>query len=77
MEGIREIMNISKKGSNNIDCIQIGKNTITNSSDIANEFNRYFTSIAKQIEEKLIRERTLSMKEGGPEGFTNFFKKIS
>ena len=55
--GIREMINISKKGSNNINCIQIGKNTITNSSVIANEFNTHFTSVAKQIEEKLIKPK--------------------
>ena len=47
-EGIREIINISKKGSNNINCIQIGKNTITNS---------YFNSVAKQKQEKLIKPK--------------------
>ena len=52
-EEIVKIINISKKLSDNINCIQIGKNAITNSSDIANEFNSYFTSVAKQIEEKL------------------------
>ena len=41
-EGIREIVNISKKGSNNINCIQIGKTTISNSSDAANEFKLTF-----------------------------------
>ena len=56
-EGIREIMNISKKRSNNINSIQIGKSTITNSSDIANEFNRHFASVAKQIEAKLINAK--------------------
>ena len=55
-EGIREIINISKIGLNNINCIQTGKTTISNSSDIANEFNRYFTSVAKQIEEKLLND---------------------
>ena len=54
-EGISEMINISKKGSNNISCIQIGVNAITNSSDIANEFNRHFTSVPMQIEEKLIK----------------------
>ena len=44
LEGIREIKNISKMGLNNINCIQIGKTTISNSFDIANEFNRHFTS---------------------------------
>ena len=33
------------------------KNTITNSSDIANESNRHFTSAAKQVEEKLIKPK--------------------
>ena len=56
-KGIREIINISKNESNNINCIQIGRTTISNSSDIANEFNRHFTSIAKQIEEKLIKPK--------------------
>ena len=56
-EGIREIINISKKGSNNINCIQIRRTTISNSSDIANEFNRHFTLVAKQMEEKLIKPK--------------------
>ena len=48
-EGIRKIINISKKGSNNINCIQIGRTTVSNSSNIGNEFNRHFISVAKQI----------------------------
>ena len=55
--GIREIINISKKWSNSINCIQIGRSTITNSCDIINDFNRHFTSVAKQIEEKLIKPK--------------------
>ena len=47
LEGNREVINISKVGLNNINCIQIGKSTITNSSDIANEFNRHSTSVVK------------------------------
>ena len=54
-EGITEIINISKKGSNNINCIQIGKKHYHQLIDIANEFNRHFTSVAKQTEEKLIK----------------------
>ena len=57
-EGIRKIRNICKKGSNNITCIQIGGNTISNPSEIANEFNRHFTSVAKQIEKNLIKPNT-------------------
>ena len=55
--GIREIINTAKKGSNSINCIEIGRSTITNSCDIANGFNRHFTSVAKQIEEKLIKPK--------------------
>ena len=56
-EGITEIINISIKGLNNINFIHIWRATISNSSGIANEFNRHFTSVAKQIEEKLIKPK--------------------
>ena len=56
-EVIREIINISERGSNNINCIQSGRSSTSNSSDIPNEFNRHFTSVAKQIEEKLIKPK--------------------
>ena len=36
---------------------KLEKTTITNSFDIANELNRLFTSIAEQIEEKLIKPK--------------------
>ena len=49
---------IYKKGSNNINYIHIGKNTITNSSHTVNEFNRYFTSVAKKIGEKQNETKT-------------------
>ena len=57
---IREIINISKRESNNINCIPTGRNTITNSSDIANEFNTNFTSVSRQIEEKLVKRNIIT-----------------
>ena len=42
-------MNISKKGKTDVTSIQIGNKTAKKSSEIANEFNKYFTSIAKEI----------------------------
>ena len=54
-EDIREIINISKKRTTDITSIQIGNKTVKNSYEIASEFNKRFTSIAKQIEEKLIK----------------------
>ena len=57
MKNLISIINTSKKGSNSINCTQIGKDSVTNSSDTANEFNRHFTSVAKQTEEKIIKRR--------------------
>ena len=51
---------MSKKVLNNINSIQTGKSSITNSSDKANEFNRYFTAVTKQIAEKLIKKNTFN-----------------
>ena len=56
-EGIREIINISKKRTADITSLQIGNKTVKNSYEIASEFNKHFTSIAKQIEEKLIKPK--------------------
>ena len=53
-EGIRDIINITKKSKNNINSIQVNGRDITDPAIIANEFNNYFTTIAKQIEAKLI-----------------------
>ena len=46
-EGIREIINISKKQITNITSIQTGNKTVKNFYEIATEFNKHFTSIAK------------------------------
>ena len=53
-EGIRDIINITKKSKNNINSIQVNGTDITDPAIIANEFNNHFTTIAKQIEAKLI-----------------------
>ena len=53
-EGIRDIINITKKSKNNINSIQVNGKDITDPAIIANEFNNHFTTIAKQIEAKLI-----------------------
>ena len=53
-EGIRDIISITKKTKNNINSIQVNSRDITDPVIIANEFNKHFTTIAKQIEAKLI-----------------------
>ena len=56
-EAIREIINISKKRTTDITSTQIGNKTVKNSNETASEFNKYFTSIARQIEETLIKPK--------------------
>ena len=53
-EDIRDIINITKKSKNNINSIQVNGKAITDPAIIANEFNNHFTTIAKEIEAKLI-----------------------
>ena len=53
-EGIRDIINITKKSKNNINSIQVNSKDIIDPAIIANEFNNHFTTIAKEIEAKLL-----------------------
>ena len=53
-ESIRDIINITKKSKNNINSIQVNGTDITDPAIIANEFNKQFTTIAKQFKAKLI-----------------------
>ena len=56
-KGIRKIINITTKGSKEINCIQIGNKTINNPTKIANNFNNHFTSIAEKIEDNLVKSK--------------------
>ena len=56
-EGIKEIIIVSKERATDITSIQIGNKTVKTSCAIAGEFHKYFTSIAKQIEENLIKSK--------------------
>ena len=53
-EGIRDIISITKNSKNNISSIQVNGKDISDPAIIANEFNNHFTTIAKEIEAKLI-----------------------
>ena len=53
-DGIRDIINITKKSKNYINSIQVNGRGVTDPAFIANEFNNQFTTIAKQIKAKLI-----------------------
>ena len=54
-QGIREIINITKKGIKDIYCIQVLNKTITNPNNIVNELDNHCSSIAKIIENKLAK----------------------
>ena len=56
-ERIRKIINITTKGSKEINCIQIGNKTINNPTKIASNFNNHFTSIAEKIEDNLVKSK--------------------
>ena len=54
---MRKIINITTKGSKEINCIQVGNKTINNPITITNNFNNHFTSIAEKIEENLVKSK--------------------
>ena len=54
-EGIREITNITKKETKDINCNQVLNKTVTNPTEIVNELSNHFNSTVKNIEDKLIR----------------------
>ena len=53
-DGIRGVININKKLSKDIKCLQVNKKTISDIKEIENEFKIHFTTLFKKIEEKLI-----------------------
>ena len=57
-DGVREIININKKLSKEINGLQISNKTITDIKDIAKEFNIHFTTVAKKIEKSLISSQS-------------------
>ena len=54
-EGIKDIINITKKSKNNINSTLVNGRDITGLAIIPNEFNNHFTTIANQIEANLIK----------------------
>ena len=57
MEGIKEVINITKKIKTDITYIPSGNKAVKTSSKIVIEFIKHFTSIAKKIEEKLVKPK--------------------
>ena len=57
-EGIRELVNMNKKKSNNIKMIYENNKNITNNKDMANSFNNYYSNVGKNIEQKIPKTNT-------------------
>ena len=53
-KGIKSIININSTTNNQPTCLNVNGKTITNSTEIANSFNNFFSTIAQKIENKLI-----------------------
>ena len=52
-EGIREILNVSKKKSTNIRNIVDGESTLIDTKGITNALNKFYVNIGKSIDEKI------------------------
>ena len=47
--GIKEIINIKTKDHSTPNCIEVDDNVITNNTEICNNFNNYFSTVADNI----------------------------
>ena len=57
-EGIRELVNMNKKKSNNVRMIFENNKHITNNKDMANSFNDFYSNVGKNIEQKIPKTNT-------------------
>ena len=74
-EGIGKIINITAKGSKEINSIQVGNKTISNPTKIANSFNNHFTSSAEKIEDNLVKSKfSYSKYLSNPNEYSVFIK---
>ena len=55
-DGIKSIININKKEKKDINCLKVDDQQATDSFLISNYFNKFFTTIAKKIESKIVQK---------------------
>ena len=53
-DGIKSIININKKEKKDVNCLKVDDQQATDSFLISNYFNKFFTTIAKKIENKIV-----------------------
>ena len=51
-QGIKGIINIKSKDQNSPNCIEVNKELVTDNTEISNEFNNYFSTVADNILQK-------------------------
>ena len=54
-DGIKSIININKKEKKDINCLKVDDQQATDPFVISNYFNKFFTTIAKKIESKIVQ----------------------
>ena len=54
-DGIKSIININKKEKKDINCLKVDDQQATDPFLISNYFNKFFTTIAKKIESKIVQ----------------------
>ena len=54
-DGIKSIININKKEKRDINCLKEDDQQATDPFVISNYFNKFFTTIAKKIERKIVQ----------------------
>ena len=54
-DGIKCIININKKEKKDINCLKVDDQQATDPFVISNYFNKFFTTIAKKIESKIVQ----------------------
>ena len=52
-KGIKNIINLDISGKTLPSCLQIGETLVTNPTEIAHEFNSYFSSVGKNLQSKI------------------------
>ena len=55
-DGIKSIININKKEKKDINCLKVDDQQATDPFVISNYFNKFFTTIAKKIESKIVQK---------------------
>ena len=54
-DGVRSIINISKKSKKTLNCLKINNEVVTDNLRMTSSFNKFFSSIATKIESRIVK----------------------